>query len=275
MNFQNVLEELDKLYEEDARKAAEEAKVAEEAEEAKDEKLTEAAEDEIPVDEEPAEEAVAEEPTEEAVVDGPKQLVIECAKCGAVFVKPEEEVVVDEATDLANVEEACAICEEAAGYKVLGELVSYASADETEETEEVPVEEEPEEDMAEALTEGKIIDNVKKVATRVGADAATLVRCFAELGDIITGRDSKFYDFAEYIENKAVLKALMSGNEKVMNTLTKEDIEELKDDVAAYEKAKADKKAGKTSDDEDLEELLDVKVDARGFGGTGNDVSVL
>lgn len=250
-NFISTFEELDKLYE------------SADLLDADDELLVEEEPEEIPAEEAPVEEPVIEED------ETPKQLALECTKCGAVVIKAETEVEIDEATDLANVDDSCAYCDAAEGFKVVGVVVPYDADDE-----EIEIEDD-EEDVTEALTEGKFIDNVKKVATRVGADAATIVRSFAELGDIITGRDSKFYDFAEYVENKAALKALMSGNEKVMNTLTKDDIEELKDDIAAYEKARADKKAGIKSEDEDLEELLDITVDARGFGGSGNDVSVL
>ena len=272
-NFVSVFEELSKLYEADELEqevAAEESEVAEEAPEA-----------------------------EAAVEEAPKQLVLECSKCGALCVKAEEDVVIDEATDLANVEDECAACEEAEGYKVLGELLPYASEEVAEEAIEESVEEpaadaDPEADegnggndtedktsaepeftealIESALTEGKIADAVKKVATRVGADAATILRCFAELGDSITNKDSKFYDFAEYVENKAVLKALMSGNETVLNTCTKEDIEELAQDVAEYEKAKKD---GKKEEGEDLEELLDANVNLSLDGGEGNDVDVL
>lgn len=229
-NFVSVFEELSKLYEAEELEqeiAAEESEVDEE----------------VPAEEVPAEEVAAEET--------PKQLVLECSKCGAIIMKAEEEVVIDEATDLANVEDECAACEEAAGYKVLGELLPYAAAEEAVEKsaeepadqEETEADEELDAEMTEtlvetALTEGKVADTLKKVATRVGADAATILRCFAELGDSIVNKDTKFYDFAEYVENKAVLKALMSGNETVLNTCTKEDIEELAQDVAEYEKAK-------------------------------------
>lgn len=101
-NFVSVFEELSKLYE---------------ADELEQDVAVEEADAEV-VDEAPA-------------AEGPKQLVLECFKCGAICVKSEDDVVIDEATDLANVEEECAACEEAAGYKVLGELLPYA-ADETE-----------------------------------------------------------------------------------------------------------------------------------------------
>ena len=251
-NFVSVFEELSKLYE---------------ADELEQDTATEAAED-AEVSDTPA-------------ADEPKQLVLECAKCGALVVKAEEDVVVDEATDLANVEEACGSCEETAGFKVLGELLPYAVAEEdttdadddiveesvdpetpaqvletestSSEPEDAPSKEadaEPaitEELLESVLTEGKFMDNVKKVVTRVGADAATIGRSFAELGDEILNignkgewKSSKLSDFMEYVENKAVLKALLNGNETVLNTCTKEDIEELAQDIEDYKKAKAD-----------------------------------
>ena len=253
-NFVSVFEELSKLYEADELEQDTAAEVAADAE----------------VSDAPA-------------ADEPKQLVLECAKCGALVVKAEEDVVVDEATDLANVEEACASCEETAGFKVLGELLPYAVAEDTADAEDDIVEEsvdletptqtpdaepapsesesapskesdpEPaitEELLESVLTEGKFMNNVKKVLTRVGADAATIGRSFAELGDEILNignkgewKSSKLYDFMEYVENKAVLKALINGNETVLNTCTKEDIEDLAKDIEDYKKAKTEDSA--------------------------------
>lgn len=274
-NFVSVFEELSKLYEADEL------------------------EQDVAVEE-------ADANIEDPAAEGPKQLVLECSKCGAVCVKSEDDVVIDEATDLANVEEECAACEEAAGYKVLGELLPYAieEDEEIEESVEKP-EEAPEADdpgapdtdkdpgdpepspaepevtealLESALTEGKLLDNVKKVATRVGADAATIVRCFTELGEMIANvgnkgeyKTTKLNDFMEYVENKAAFKALMNGNETVMNGTTKEDLEELVQDIEDYKKAKADKK----DEGEDLEELLDANVNLSLDGGEGNDVDVL
>ena len=253
-NFVSVFEELSKLYEADELEQDTAAEAAEDAE----------------VSDVPA-------------ADEPKQLVLECTKCGALAVKPEEDVVVDEATDLANVEEACASCEETAGFKVLGELLPYAVAEDTTDADDDIVEEsvdpetpaqapdtepapsEPEsapskeadpepavtEELLESvLTEGKLLDNVKKVVSRVGADATTILRCFTELGEMIknAGNDgeyktSKLNDFMEYVENKAVLKALINGNESVLNGTTKEDIEELAQEIEDYKKAKAEEPA--------------------------------
>lgn len=90
MNFNNLFEELSRLYEED---------------------------------ELVAEETVDEAPIEEPAADEPKQLVLECSKCGALVIKAEDDVEVDDETDLADIEDACAFCEEAEGYKIIGTFI--------------------------------------------------------------------------------------------------------------------------------------------------------
>jgi hypothetical protein len=128
-NFASIFEELSKLYDEE--KTTEE--VQEECtEESCKEELTEAAEDEIEIvdDEIPEEEASVEEP---AVGEEPRQLILECDNCGALIIKDEANVVADEETGLANVEDACEYCEEAKGYKIVGVAIPYEAAEEVEE----------------------------------------------------------------------------------------------------------------------------------------------
>ena len=229
------------------------------------EALTEDADDEIFTEDEPIVDGGPEEIADtDTTEEEPKQLVLECAKCGALVIKDESDVAVDEATDLANIEDECTFCEEKEGFKILGTFSPYvAEVEEPAETELV------EESL---LTEGKIKDSIKKIATRLGADGATIVRSFAELiSDLI--KNDTLYDAAEYVENKAVLKALESGNEKVLNSCTKEDIEDLKQDIEEYKKTKANKKAGKG--EEDLDEFLDADINLSLDGGEGNAVDVL
>lgn len=124
-------------------------------------------------------------------------------------------------------------------------------------------------ELSEALIlENKFTDSIKKVATRLGADAATILRCFTELGEMIKniGNDgeyktTKLNDFMEYVENKAALKALMSGNERVMNTLTKDDIDELVQDVEDYKNAKAAEKAAKDDKKDAVTEGVELEED--------------
>lgn len=256
-DFLSIMEELDGLYESDIENDVEETAL-------------EAEEPAIPAAEIPDDVAV-EVPAED---EAPKQIALECVKCGAIIIKTEDEVVVDEETDLANVDDSCAYCDAAEGFKIAGIVVPYEDEEAADE-DEIEIEDD-EEVVSEALLEGKITDSIKKVATRLGADGATVMRGFAELiSEVLPEKaGDALYDAAEYIENKATLKALMNGNEKVLNTLTVEDIEDLKQDIEEYKKARA---AKKSDGEEDLEELLDVNLDldARGFGGKGNDVSVL
>lgn len=91
-----------------------------------DESLTEAAEEEEIeiVDDE------IEITDNEAVEEEPKQVVLECSKCGALAIKTEADVVVDEASDLVNIEDACQYCEEAAGYTIVGAIAPYEATTE-------------------------------------------------------------------------------------------------------------------------------------------------
>lgn len=94
------------------------------------------------------------EVAEEAeVVEEATTLVLECANCGAIMIKAEANVVVDEEADLANIDEQCQYCEAAEGHKIIGTLAPYGVEDEVE-TEEVAFEdsgvvEESEEEVVE------------------------------------------------------------------------------------------------------------------------------
>ena len=140
MNFNSVFEELNKLYEEPPAEAKEKLDDnAEEpvAESCVKEELVEAVEDdEIEVVDDEEIEIVDDEAAAED--EEPKQTIIECVKCGALVIV--DEVVVDEESDLVNVEDECKFCEEAAGYKIIGSVVPYET--ETEEADEEAADEE-------------------------------------------------------------------------------------------------------------------------------------
>lgn len=224
--FMNLFEELNKLYEADEV-------FADEAEDVT-----------IETDDDAAAEA-EETSAHRALV---------CAACGAISIVAADDVEIDEESDLANVDVECEACNKAEGFKVIGDVTLYDGAmediageddDDDEEVEGIDDDEEVQEDLAtsQILTEGKFMDALKKAATRIGADAATVVRCFGELSN-----NEAAYDLTSYIENKAVLKALQSGNKTVFNTMTQDDIEELAKDIAAYERDSAHRKATKDTD---------------------------
>lgn len=141
MNFQTILEELDRLYEEDKVKVEEEA-VEEVTEEVSEEDVvTEQLNEEAEVVEEDEEiEIVDDEP----VVEAEAQFVLECTKCGGLMIKAEADVKADEESGLANMDEACQYCEATDGYKVIGTMVPF-------EAEEVAEVEEPAEAVEEVV----------------------------------------------------------------------------------------------------------------------------
>jgi hypothetical protein len=136
MNFHTILEELDRLYEAKNVDTDDEVDTAafdeDEADVVNDEdEVIEIEDDEADgeVDSTDAqEEPVAEE--DSAADEEPVQLVLKCANCGALTLKAEVDVEVDEKSDLANIKEECQYCDEADGYEVLGMLGVYANASE-------------------------------------------------------------------------------------------------------------------------------------------------
>lgn len=165
MNFQTVLEELDRLYKEDvARKIVDE----EGPEAPENEETSNKPEDDkgdAPINEgildKVVDKAVAAltESDEEEQEPEEVRLVLECANCGTIVVKPERDVTVNEESDLANENEPCQYCEESNGYAVLGVLTPYVvdivdDAAEVEEAAEETPEEEAEAEVEEELEEG-------------------------------------------------------------------------------------------------------------------------
>ena len=175
MNFISAFSELEKLYEEQTEKntAATKQEVADDkdtdtvtsgatqeptsGEQSKGmgaNKLTEAADDEEieivddePVEDAPIDEVPADEEVDVEVVDDEnRQVVIECSKCGALVIVNEADLVVDEASDLVNVDVECQFCEETAGYKIVGSVFPYEPIDSDDVEDDVPAEELPEED---------------------------------------------------------------------------------------------------------------------------------
>lgn len=135
MNFISAFDELDKLYESvdiDQLKEDIDEEVVEEAEEAATEEASEEAEEEV----------------EEEVVNKP--IVLECVKCGALVIKDESEVTIDEESDLANVGEECAYCEESEGFKAIGTFEPYVV--------ETVEDEAPEEDAEAEVIEDEVIE---------------------------------------------------------------------------------------------------------------------
>ena len=150
MNFTSILEELNRLYEENENDIKDDELTTELNEANNSDEDTEA--------EAEVEAEVAETETEtEIVAEEDRQLILECSKCGALCIKEEDDVAIDEETTLANKEETCSYCDEASGYKVVGVLSPYeiTEAEDVEDTEEITIEDD------EVIEEG-IFDKFKK-----------------------------------------------------------------------------------------------------------------
>ena len=131
-NFRSVFDELSKLYEEIQNEDEKELEPEEAVEEScVKEELVEAAEDDVIEIEDDEVDEVA--PEEEPAVEEPRQLVIECAKCGALVIKDEADITSDEESGLVNMDDACAYCEESEGYKIIGSVLPYEADAELEE----------------------------------------------------------------------------------------------------------------------------------------------
>ena len=138
-NFIGTFDELNKLYEEAEVKEACNKKELTEDEE------TEIVDDEVDVEEIPAEE-------HEVEVE-PRHIICECDKCGALVIKDEADITVDEETDLVNVEDKCEFCDGANGYKIVGVVAPY----------EPTVEESSAEDVVEeSINNSKLLKEIEK-----------------------------------------------------------------------------------------------------------------
>lgn len=154
-NFNSVFDELSKLYEEAPKAAQKDTKIEEAVKEACSKKvIKEATEDAVAEVEAQVEEA-AEERQAEEIDDEPKQLILECSKCGALVIKAEKDIVIDEESELVNVEDTCEYCEESEGYKVIGVVTPYIIVEE----------EEPVEEPTEELEDEPVFDEDLKVET--------------------------------------------------------------------------------------------------------------
>lgn len=95
------------------------------------------------ISEDEVEVPVEEIPAEEPAVEEPRQIICSCVKCGALALKAEADLVVDEESGLANVEEACEYCEETEGFEIVGVVAPYEVVEvAAEEGEELPEEDE-------------------------------------------------------------------------------------------------------------------------------------
>lgn len=249
MNFISTFDELNKLYEEaDVKKAEQDEKI----EEADKEELTEAADEDVIedgfADEEgiPVEEAPAEEPV---IEEEPRQVICECDKCGALVIKDEADIVVDEESDLVNVEDECQFCEEAKGFKIIGVVAPYEVAEEF-------VEEEP---VEESLNNSKLLKEIEKTNELKTEHESEYLTLNEEAEDII---DEDLADvYRKKFDKPASTKTQQAWEDELngeMGEISDKRRKHLEKKFAQQRDWEA--RHTKKADDEELKELLDFDV---------------
>ena len=239
MNFISTFDELNKLYEEAEAK-----------------KVEEAAEDEVVEDEVPAEEPVIEEE--------PRQVICECDKCGALVIKDEADIVVDEESDLVNVEDECQFCEEAKGFKIIGVVAPYEVAEEF-------VDEEP---VEESLNNSKLLKEIEKTNELKTEHESEYLTLNEEAEDII---DEDLADVYRKKFDKPASTKTQQAWEDELNGEMGEISDKRRKHLEKKFAQQRDWEKRHAGDKGELEEILDanVNIDAKDFAGSGNKVSVL
>ena len=87
------------------------------------------------------------------------KVILDCDVCHSKIYKDPSEVIIDDESSLANIDEECPYCYSTDGYKIIGEVASYDGAsledDDEDDTEEDDTEEDDEDEEDEELTEAK------------------------------------------------------------------------------------------------------------------------
>ena len=100
------------------------------------------------------------------------KVILECECCHTRIYKEESEVIVDEESGLANIEEACPVCNNTLGYSVIGKIEKFEDEpedDEEEEDDEIdfsdaendPADEEPVESLRDRLKKRRALGEAK------------------------------------------------------------------------------------------------------------------
>lgn len=126
------------------------------------------------------------------------KVILDCDVCHSKIYKDPSEVVIDDESSLANIDEECPYCYSTDGYKIIGEVASYdgasfkdeEDADEEDEDEEEDVDEDDEdEDDEDSINEGILGKAVggNLVGSTVGAGLGTALGSVAGVPGMIAG----------------------------------------------------------------------------------------
>lgn len=241
--------------------------ISEDVEDAEDEDVIEIEDDETSTSDE-----------DDEIVEA-NYLVLKCENCGGLVIKHENEIDVDEETDIANVKDTCAFCGEAGGYKVIG---SFAPIDEafTEDSEDADdinddsadaVDDSADESKETPIEEGIFGKRVEKIVT-----PGQLKKGDKIIGDV-------FGSEKDYWSHPGKVKSVSKNDDGTYDVFHSSGSSSTALDTKFIISVKESLKDTLPEEDEELNEFLDANVDvdldAQDLvdldGGKGNDVSVL
>jgi len=114
------------------------------------------------------------------------KVILECACCHTRIYKDESEVVVDEESELANIDEACPVCNNAMGYTVIGKIEKFDDEPEEVEDDEIdfsdaendPADEEPVESLRDRIKRKReSLKEAKDVCPECGKNPCVCEKC--------------------------------------------------------------------------------------------------
>lgn len=208
------------------------------------------------------------------------KVILECTCCHSRIYKDEADVVIDEESELANIDEECPVCGTAMGYTVIGKIekfdddANFEDADEEEEVEleleDNPAEEEPVESLRDRIAKKRLQEAKKDdVCPHCGKNPCVCEKCDEELSDSASEDSEKLVDpeedpiLEESIENISVdtedthleMSTKEDGGVEIETTPLVEDEFELTDDEAEVEEPEAEEIVPLT--DEEQADIID------------------
>lgn len=181
--------------------------------------------------------------------------ILQCEICQSMVYKDPSEVVIDEESELANLEDICPFCQSQDGFKVIGEIKEFCDGEECEEEHKEEVAEEPTEEKPEEEVEVSSEEEIEEP-----------VEDEEELDEAIkTRKKVRIKEECEEELDEAKRPSRRSGlsnSEKVKRTLAKisESTERDKIDADADDKKeKAKSEEEKKNDDADSDKDYKLK----------------
>ena len=167
--------------------------------------------------------------------------ILQCEICQSMVYKDPSEVVIDEESELANLEDICPFCQSQDGFKVIGEIKEFCDDEECEEEHKEEVAEEPTEEKPEEEVEVSSEEEVEKPAEDEDLEEAIRTRKKVR---------------TENLKEAKSLKAKMARKAQ------KDPLDDIDAD-ADDKKEKAKKKFAKAKDDADSDR--DYKLKKKGL----------